>query len=87
MKTENKLKILKEMDLWEKEMKKYCSPDDRLARFFMQDPENPNIFNMMGSDIKVNREELAKYQKYSRIFVLRPASNERKRETESPGGN
>jgi len=74
MKTENKLKILEEMDLWEKENEKYGAPDDRLARFFMQDPDDPNIFTMTGSEKKVNREELTKFQKYSRIFVMKPAS-------------
>ena len=33
--------------------------ENRLARFFMQDPDDPNIFTMSGSDKKVNREELA----------------------------
>jgi len=48
MKTENKLKVLEEMDLWEKEKEKYGAPDDRLARFFMQDSDDPNIFTMSG---------------------------------------
>ena len=74
MKTENKLKVLEEMDLWEKEKGKYGATDDRLARCFMQDIKDPSIFTLSGSDAKFTRKEVDKFAKYSKIFVIFPAS-------------
>jgi len=74
MKVKQKIKVLEEINLCEKEMRKYCSPDDRLARFFMQDPDDPNIFTMTGNDKKITRKEVDKYAKYSKIFIIVPAS-------------
>jgi len=40
----------------------------------MQDIKDPSIFTLSGSDAKFTRKEVDKYAKYSKIFVIVPAS-------------
>jgi len=74
MKKKDKLKILKEIDLWELERKKYGPLKGGLRRCFMQDIKDPSIFTLSGSDAKFTRKEVDKFAKYSKIFVIFPAS-------------
>jgi len=75
MKPKQKLKILEEIDIWEQERKKYGRPlKGGIRRCFIQNIKDPSIFTLSGSDTKFTRKKVDKYAKYSKIFVIVPAS-------------
>jgi len=74
MKPKQKLKILEEIDIWEQKRKKYGPLKGGLRRCFMQDIKDLSIFTLSGSDAKFTRKEVDKFAKYSKIFVIVPAS-------------
>jgi len=73
MKDKDRLRVLGDIDLLEEELEKYGPPKDGTHRLFMQDIDNPNIYKT-GSDKKITKEEVDKYAKYSKIFIIVPAS-------------
>ena len=72
MKKKDKLRILKEIDLWEQEREKYAPPKNGLRHFFIQDIDDPNMFSLGYK--KIPRKEVDNYAKYSKIFIIVPAS-------------
>jgi len=74
MKKIDQLKVLQEMDTLEEERKKYGPLKGGLRRCFMQDIKDPSIFTLSGSDAKFTRKKVDKFAKYSKIFVIVPAS-------------
>jgi len=74
MKKTDKYKVLAEIDVLEQERKKFGPRKGGLRRCFMQDIKDPSIFTLSGSDAKFTRKQVDKYAKYSKIFVIVPAS-------------
>ena len=74
MKPKQILNVLEEITMVEEESKKYGPLKGGLRRCFMQDIKDPSIFTLSGSDAKFTRKEVDKYAKYSKIFVIVPAS-------------
>ena len=75
MKKIDKLKVLNELDILEKEREKYGPPKGGARFVFIQDSNDPNLYSSTRIDKKVTEEEVAKYRKYSKVFVLSCASH------------
>jgi len=72
MEKKDRLRILKEINQWEQERKKYEPLKGGLRRFFIQDMNDPNMYSL--GDKKVTRAEVDKFAMYSKIFIIVPAS-------------